>query len=289
MTQGQRVSTRTALLTAWLVVAVGGIWATDIHLDTVIASTILLALTAASTLLRPFRGSHLIVSFLGGTSLGIVHGIRISGPGAIIEPVDFIPGLTAVLGIVFTAYFANLVHRDIASTAMDGDRVHASYLGRIGPGSPGGTSTTRREYIRRLIGTEVDRARRYEHSFAVLVLAPDQWREHVQRMIPEQLARVSAELEHHLLARLRTTDTIIQLEDARFIALLPETGIEGAHVVARKLAIAGESVLGVEIRTGLAAFPEDGITADQLLGEAEAALMFAQSAGIALASRALLR
>ncbi|MEX2375540.1 MAG: diguanylate cyclase [Dehalococcoidia bacterium] len=289
MTQGQRITSRAALLAAWLVVAVASTWAIDLHLDTAVASTLLLGLTAALTLIRPFRGSHLIVTFVGGIALGAVHGIRISGPGVVLEPIDFVPGLTAVLGIIFTAYFASIVHRALTTVAVEDSRTQASYLQRVGPGSAGITSASRHEYMRRLIAGEVDRARRYEHSFSILVLEPDQWREYAQRMVPTQLARISAELEHHLLARLRTTDTLIQLDDARFIALLPETGMDGAHVAARKLAIAGESVLGAEVRTGLAAFPEDGITADQLLGEAEAALAFAQSAGIALASRALLR
>ena len=271
-----------------MALAVGTTWAIDTSNDTAIATTALIGATGALTLMRPFRGSHLLVTFVGGTALGVVHGLRVAEPGGAVDAAELIPGLSAVLAIIFTAYFAALVHRSLTRAVTEDGSVQA-YLERIGPGSTGTTAASRRNYMRRLVASEVDRARRYEHTFSVLVIAPDRWEEHARRMDPAQLSRISAELEHHLLARLRTTDTIIHVEDARFITLLPETNIEGAHVVARKLAIAAESVLGVEVRTGIGAFPEDGITAEQLLAEAEAALAFAESAKIALASRSLLR
>ena len=255
-----------------MALAVGTTWAIDTSNDTAIATTALIGATGALTLMRPFRGSHLLVTFVGGTALGVVHGLRVAEPGGAVDAAELIPGLSAVLAIIFTAYFAALVHRSLTRAVTEDGSVQA-YLERIGPGSTGTTAASRRNYMRRLVASEVDRARRYEHTFSVLVIAPDRWEEHARRMDPAQLSRISAELEHHLLARLRTTDT----------------NIEGAHVVARKLAIAAESVLGVEVRTGIGAFPEDGITAEQLLAEAEAALAFAESAKIALASRSLLR
>lgn len=288
MTQARRISLHAALLTGWMALAVGATWALDLSNDTVLATTVVIGLAGALPLIRPFRGSHLLVTFVGGTALGVVHGIRAVQPDGTLDPIDLLPGIAAVLSVIFTTYFASRLHSSITDAVIEDGNIQ-SYLQRIGPGAPGATIATRRDYMRRLVSAEVDRARRYEHAFSVLVVAPDRWHEHSRRMDPAQLARVSAELEHHLLARLRTTDTIMQLEDTRFIAMLPETNMEGAHVAARKLAIAAESVLGVEVRTGIASFPEDGITADQLLGEAEAALAFAESAGIALASRALLR
>jgi len=288
MTVAHPVTSRTALFAAWMTLAVVGAWAIDESADTVVANTVILGLTGVVTLVRPFRGSHLLVTFVGGTALGLVHGLRIDASGGAFDPLDFVPGLTAVLGIVFTAYFASRINTALRMTTSEDGDMDAS-LQRVGPGAPGGTGTSKRAHMRGLIAQEVNRAQRYEHSFCVLVLAPDKWQKHIECMDPAQLSRISAEFELHLLARLRTTDTIIQVEDARFIIMLPETNVEGAHVVARKLAIAGESFLGIEVRTGIGAFPDDGITAEQLLSEAEAALTFAESAGIALASRTLLR
>ncbi|MCA9849705.1 MAG: hypothetical protein KC461_03565, partial [Dehalococcoidia bacterium] len=67
-----------------------------------------------------------------------------------------------------------------------------------------------------------------------------------------------------------------------------ETGVEGAQVAAEKLAAAGEDLLGVEVRTGIASFPDDEVTASGLMREAEEALSFAQAASIRVASRSLL-
>ena len=78
------------------------------------------------------------------------------------------------------------------------------------------------------------------------------------------------------------------MNGARFAALLPETGVEGAQVAAEKLAAAGEDLLGVEVRTGIASFPDDEVTASGLMREAEEALSFAQAASIRVASRSLL-
>jgi len=59
-------------------------------------------------------------------------------------------------------------------------------------------------------------------------------------------------------------------------------------VVAEKIAIVGEEILGQEVRTGIASFPDDEVTAAGLMREAEEALAFAQAASIRVASRNLL-
>jgi diguanylate cyclase (GGDEF)-like protein len=150
------------------------------------------------------------------------------------------------------------------------------------------TGALKGHHADRLLNSEVERARRYARPFTVLVIAPDDWNEYVQRVGPQQAERVITELAQQYLARLRTVDTLIQTRGAQFAALLPETGVEGAQVAAEKLAAAGEDLLGVEVRTGIASFPDDEVTPQGLMREAEEALAFAQAASIRVASRSLL-
>ncbi len=78
------------------------------------------------------------------------------------------------------------------------------------------------------------------------------------------------------------------MEDADFAALLPETDIEGAQVVAEKMVATGSERIGTDVRAGVAVFPEDEVTGSGLMAEAEEALSFARTAHIGVASRSLL-
>ena len=120
------------------------------------------------------------------------------------------------------------------------------------------------------------------------MIGPDDWEDYATRVGAQQAERTVADLSHHLLTRLRTVDTLIELGQGKFAALLPETGVEGAQVVAEKLVGTGEEVIGAEVRTGIASFPDDEVTSDGLMREAEEALSFAQAASIRVASRSLL-
>ncbi|MBM4410602.1 MAG: hypothetical protein FJ037_04630 [Chloroflexi bacterium] len=77
---------------------------------------------------------------------------------------------------------------------------------------------------------------------------------------------------------------------AEIVALLPETPVAGAQVVAEKLVDVGEVILGGggELRAGIAGFPDDEVTGTGLIREATEALHFAMAASIRVASRSLL-
>jgi hypothetical protein len=64
--------------------------------------------------------------------------------------------------------------------------------------------------------------------------------------------------------------------------------VEGAQVVAEKLANLGTDLFGTQVRAGIAGFPEDDVTGSGLIAESEEALSFARIAQITVASRSLL-
>lgn len=277
---------RTVILALWLALAIGGVSAVDPERDTAAVAAVLIAITVGLSILRPFPLSHLVFAALAAGAYAAVQGLRAMAEGADPEA-PYIPAAAAgAFAIVFTAIVGDLLRE--ALVGFDEElEARARVIDQIESVDPT-TGATKSQHADRLVNSEVERARRYARPFTVLMIAPDDWDDYVQRVGRQQSQRIIAELAQHYLARLRNVDTLIQTDGARFAALLPETGVEGAQVAAEKLAAAGEDLLGVEVRTGIASFPDDEVTAAGLMREAEEALAFAQAASIRVASRSLL-
>lgn len=277
---------RTVILALWLALAIGGMSAIDPERDTAAVGAALVAITVGLSILRPFRMSHLVFAALAAGAYAAVQGLR-----AVAENVDpeapHVPAAAVgAFAIVFTAIVGDLLREALVGYDEELD-ARARIIEEIESVDPR-TGATKSQHADRLLNNEVERARRYGRPFTVLMIAPEDWAEYVQRVGRLQAERIISELAQHYLARLRTVDTLIQTDGAQFAALLPETGVEGAQVAAEKLAAAGEELLGVEVRTGIASFPDDEVTAAGLMREAEEALAFAHAASIRVASRSLL-
>lgn len=282
----REVWVRITMLAVWLALAVGGVMIVNPERDTAVAAAVLLAATAGLSILRPFPASHLVFAALAASGYAAVQGLRILSPAAEANA-PYLPAAAAgAFAIVFTAIVGDLL-RNALLDYDDELAARARVIEEVESIDPR-TGATKRHHADRLLSSEVERARRYGRPFTLLMLAPDDWEEYAQRIGGAQAERVIAELAQHFLARLRTVDTLIQIEGARFAALLPETGVEGAQVAAEKLTSSGGEVLGAEVRTGIASFPDDEVTAAGLMREAEEALAFAQAASIRVASRSLL-
>lgn len=277
---------RTVILALWLALAIGGVSVVDPERDTTAMGAVLIAVTVALSILRPFRLSQLVFAALAAGAYAAVQGLRAVAEGA--DPdAPYVPAAAVgAFAIVFTAIVGDLLRDALVGydEELDARQRVIEEIESIDPR----TGATKSQHADRLLNNEVERARRYGRPFTVLMIAPDNWNEYVQRVGRQQAERIIAELAQHYLTRLRTVDTLIQTDGAQFAALLPETGVEGAQVAAEKLAAAGEDLLGVEVRTGIASFPDDEVTAAGLMREAEEALAFAQAASIRVASRSLL-
>ena len=73
---------------------------------------------------------------------------------------------------------------------------------------------------------------------------------------------------------LRMTDMVIDLEDnRRFAILLPETSSEHSDLLIERIQrIAGEK--GISVTCGKASFPDDALTLDDLIKQADKSLSF---------------
>jgi len=134
-------------------------------------------------------------------------------------------------------------------------------------------------YLREQLAHEVERAHRYGHRLSVLMLDVDHFKQvndTYGHMMGDTLLVYVAKL---IVAKIRSSDIAARYGGDEFAVILPEADQEKAAAVGEKL---GSSVsasrhwqaallsnVGVGICCGVASFPDDGRTADDLLACAD--------------------
>ena len=128
------------------------------------------------------------------------------------------------------------------------------------------------------IQQELIRSRRHHRPLTVLVAKFDPrsidvaLHRHVQEIQQTMMTRYA----HIGLARLisqqaRRIDVVAdQEEQERFIILSPESDVAGAAALAERIRAAAEQQLGITVAFGVAAFPQDALTFEELVAYAEA-------------------
>jgi hypothetical protein len=131
------------------------------------------------------------------------------------------------------------------------------------------------------IKTELLRSRRYQRSLTVLVIEPD------PDSLNQSLLPSSEEIKNNLAKRYamgkiseaissiaRRPDLIIKLDHPeRFILVCPETSASSSDTIIQRIRGAVESDLGIGILWGVASFPDDALTFEDLLHKANAKLL----------------
>lgn len=279
---------RVCMLAIWLALAAGGIALISPDRDLGFAGALGVAIVAGAGVLRPIRASHLIIA--GGFALvfGVVQALRKVAPGADPNAPYVAAAAIGAFAFAITVMVADTL-RD-AFIRYDAELESRQKIIEEVESVDTATGATKRQHADRLLNVEVERARRYSRQFTLVMIGPDKWDEFVTVNGQAQAERTVTALSHEYLTRLRNVDTLIHIEGATFAALLPETPVAGAQVVAEKLVDVGEVVLGGggELRAGIAGFPDDEVTGAGLVREAAEALHFAEAASIRVASRSLL-
>jgi diguanylate cyclase (GGDEF)-like protein len=153
----------------------------------------------------------------------------------------------------------------------------------------GPTGLCNERHLLELLGTEVERSKRYKHSFSLLFMEID----HVMKIYDAQgqpagdkVVRTIAEL---LKKNTRKSNTVSRYGFGTFAMILPEISREEALFVAermRKLVaehpFSGQETLpggSITVSIGIATFPYDGIDRKSLISHAGQALAEAQASG----------
>ena len=277
---------RVFMFGVWLVLAAGGLAIVDPLTDSAVLGLVLLALTAGLAVLRPFRGSHIAVAASGAVIYAALQGLRAASPQAIPHAPYLTAAVIGAFGLVLTAMVADSIRTsllaydtELAARLRVIDELEAVEVE---------TGAIKRDHADRMINLEVERSRRYGRHVTLVMLGPDDWDEILNQRGLEATDQLIVDASRAYLESARSIDRIIHLQGPDFGALLPETGLEGAQVVAEKLTAIGSELFSTQVRAGIAGFPEDDVTGTGLIAEAEEALSFARVAQIIVASRSLL-
>ena len=121
------------------------------------------------------------------------------------------------------------------------------------------------------IKNEFARSRRFHHPLSVVVVHAFNKDEEVAREMLKSLQRdmltrlSSARIGQAVGEAIRQTDILIKDRFGRYIVLCAETDLEGARLLAGRIARVVEARTGLQVNYGCASFPEEALTFDDLL------------------------
>ena len=136
-------------------------------------------------------------------------------------------------------------------------------------------------YLNQYLQQEVKRSKRYGYSVSLMFLDLDGFKSVNDRHGHLQGSRTLAEVGRVIRTTVRETDVVSRYGGDEFTVVLPQTGAEGAMVIARRLReVLAEYVyleaVGLSVRVtasiGVACYPEHGETREDLIGNADRAM-----------------
>lgn len=266
-----------SLFAVWLIVAAASV-AVGMTGSERIAALCAMAVATLAGLLRSDRRESLAVALASAALTAWVVG----GETGELTP------LLAAVGVVVTGLLASwprfpAVYAELASQqGAERQVIPAPACTRLPPG------VADEALLDRLAIHEMTRARRYERPLTLLLIGVDGW----SALVAERGKRGAFDVLSTLAARarhlLRDVDAIGLHGEGRLAVLLPETPLDGAVVVARRIEQAALGDIGLKTRIGVAVFPEDAGTVEALVREAEAGLELARLEGVSIVERVTL-
>ncbi|HWV37733.1 MAG TPA: sensor domain-containing diguanylate cyclase [Vulgatibacter sp.] len=142
-------------------------------------------------------------------------------------------------------------------------------------------------HLHRVLGAEVERARRYGHPVSVIFFDLDRFKEVNDTHGHQAGSAILRECGELLLSTLRVADVAVRYGGDEFVCVLPETSPDQAILCAERLRrlLEERTFLAEEGRAirltasfGVACFPDHGKTAKDLLEEADKAMYTAKEA-----------
>jgi GGDEF domain-containing protein len=128
------------------------------------------------------------------------------------------------------------------------------------------------------IKIELTRSRRYHRPLSLVVIETETANEKTTREMLKSIQHdllqqfSSARLGQIIDDRIRQTDLVLRDHKGRFIVLCPETDRPRVALLAQRIALAIHEKTALRVRWGVAAFPEEALTFDDLLQKAESRL-----------------
>ena len=124
------------------------------------------------------------------------------------------------------------------------------------------------------IKIELTRSRRYHRPLSVVIIQPESEDEKITREAFKNIQHdlmsrfTSARVGQIIDDRVRQTDLVLRDYKGRFIVLCPETDFDNASLLAKRIAQAIKERTNLRVLWGVAAFPEEALTFEDLLQKA---------------------
>jgi diguanylate cyclase (GGDEF)-like protein len=150
------------------------------------------------------------------------------------------------------------------------------------------TGVSNHRYLQERLRQEVARSARSHSPFAVLMLDLDKFKPINDKYGHADGDRVLHGIGATIKANVRTADIVARYGGDEFVVLMPDTHVEQAEHVARRVVsgilgrrhkMSDGSDASVGVSAGLAVYPADGRTSTQLLQAADAAMYSAKRSG----------
>jgi len=139
------------------------------------------------------------------------------------------------------------------------------------------------------LSEEIARHRRHAREFALILLDLDGFKAVNERLGHLEGDRLLAEIGAALSDEVRAEDSVFRQGGDEFAVIVPETGAEEAEEVAARMrtrishrGFGSDERRPVTAACGIAMFPADGVTVDDLLGFADSDLFAAKREGRAV-------
>jgi len=136
------------------------------------------------------------------------------------------------------------------------------------------TGVLRWKYARRQLSGEVSRSRRYKKDLSLVILQPVISQD--QKMNEDELNNLYTRIME-IISRTIRKDVDIPFMGEKNGIILPETNSEGARIVCARLADNVFRKIRVDLAFGISNFPDDAVTDDDMVTNAEMALKYAIS------------
>lgn len=153
------------------------------------------------------------------------------------------------------------------------------------------TGLFNRQYMREYIEIEVARSMRYQRSFTLLFLDIDHFKnvnDSYGHQVGDRTLVAIAKLLSPTEKQFRKSDFAARYGGEEFVIVLPETDIKGAMIKAERIRSSVEAsdwtkvhpeLPPITISIGIATYPEDGDTGEEILDVADQRLYAAKGAG----------
>lgn len=230
----------------------------------------LLALTTTLSLIYPARVLGVGMVVAGGVIFGAVQ-VIVYG----LTPRIAFPIILCLIVLSGAAALGMLANRQFTRVTQQLEQQHR-LVDELRIYDPD-TNLLRYPYALQTLKNEIARSQRYNRSLCVLLLQvsePSEWarsEDNAKRAAYQQIAEL-------VRGSLRTIDVAF-FNATKFGAILPETDATGARLVAERLLERLANKMRLAAHIGIAHFPSDGVTEDELMRDAQAALQLAMTTG----------